>query len=108
METARIRNTNQELALLEMEQELTSLIIQTWLDYQSYLKSISLSREGYGLAEKNLAVAKQAWETGVVSSLHFREAQEELFQAASTLVNAIYEAKIAETDLLRLSGTLVQ
>jgi len=108
METARIRNTNQELALLEMEQELTSLIIQTWLDYQSYLKSISLSREGYDLAEKNLAVAKQAWENGVVSSLHFREAQEELFQAASTLVNAIYEAKIAETDLFRLSGTLVQ
>jgi outer membrane protein len=108
LESARINIQNHELLVKDMEQELTSLIIQTYLDHQSHLKSISLSREGYNLAVKNLSIAKDALKAGVISSLRFREAQEELFQASSNLVNAIFDAKNSETDLLRLSGMLIQ
>lgn len=108
LESTRINIRNQELLVKDMEQGLTSLIIQTYLDHQSHLKSISLSREGYNLALKNLAIAKEALEAGVISSLRFREAQEELFQASSDLVYAIFEAKNSETDLFRLSGMLIQ
>lgn len=105
---ARIHSLNQELLVREMEQELASLITQTFLDYQSHLKAIFLSREGYKLAQKNLSIARQALQADMISFLHFREAQEELFQAASALVNAEYKAKITETDLLRLSGMLIR
>jgi outer membrane protein TolC len=108
LESTRINIRNQELLVKDMEQGLTSLIIQTYLDHQSHLKSISLSREGYNLALKNLAIAKEALEAGVISSLRFREAQEELFQASSNLVYATFQAKNSETDLLRLSGMLIQ
>jgi outer membrane protein len=108
IENARINILNHELWVKDMEQELTSLIIQTYLDHQSHLKSISLSREGYNLAMKNLDIAKQALEAGVISSLRFREVQEELFQAYSDMVYAIFEAKNSETDLLRLSGMLIK
>lgn len=108
IKSARINIRNHELLVKDMEQELTSLIIQTYLDHQSHLKSISLSREGYDLALRNLSIAKEALEAGVISSLRFREAQEELFKASTDLVNAIFEAKNSETDLLRLSGMLIQ
>lgn len=105
---ARISSLNNELLVREMEQELASLITQTFLDYQSHLKAIFLSREGYKLAQKNLSIARQALQADMISSLQFREVQEELFQAASALVNAAYLAKITETDLLRLSGMLIR
>jgi outer membrane protein len=108
IKNARINITNHKLLVKEIEQELTSLIIQTYLDHQSHLKTISLSREGYDLAMKNLDIAKQALEAGVISSLRFREVQEELFQASSDLAYAVFEAKSSETDLLRLSGMLIK
>jgi outer membrane protein len=105
---ARINSMNRELLVSEMEQELASLIAQIYLDYQSHLKAIFLSREGYKLARENLSIATQALQADMISTLHFREVQEEVFQAASTLINAEYQAKITETDLLRLSGLLIR
>lgn len=108
LENARVKVKNREIIIQEMQLDLTALITETWLDYESHKKSILLGRQGYKLALKNLEVAKEAWQAGLISSLHLREAQENLFQAASGLVNAVYEAKVTETDLLRLSGMLIR
>lgn len=108
IENARMQVLNRELVIQEMQMDFTALITETWLDYQSHLKSIALGRQGYNLARRNLDIAREAWQTGLISSLQLREAQEDLFYASSGLVNAIYEAKIKETDLLRLSGILIR
>jgi outer membrane protein TolC len=55
-----------------------------------------------------MAIVTDAFTTGMASSLHLREAQEDLFQARTNLVEALYEARIMETELLRLSGELVK
>jgi outer membrane protein len=108
LENAHINNLNRELMVKEMEHELAALITQTYIDYQSHLKTTALCREGCNLALKNLAIATQALQAGLISPLQFREAQEELFEAESGLANAIYALRISETDLLRLSGALIR
>jgi len=60
------------------------------------------------LAEKNLDIAMKAFQTGQISSLDLRVAQDDLFQASSNLVNSSYYAKLKETELLSVSGMLLK
>jgi outer membrane protein len=108
IQNAQITSMNRELLLKEMENDLKGLITQTYLDYQSQFETIAFGREGYRLALKNLNIAREAFQSGMVSSLYLREVQEELFHAASRLVNAYYDARVKETELLRLSGMLIR
>ncbi len=108
IQNSQMNSQNKELFLKDMEQNISALILETYLDYQNQLQSISLAKEGLKLAEKNLSIAKTAFQSGLISSLQIREAQEDCFHASATLINAFYDAKIKETELLMYSGMLLR
>ena len=78
------------------------------LDYLCQLQTISLGKKELALAERNLDIAMKAFQTGQISALDLRVAQDDLFQASSNLVNSCYYAKLKETELLTVSGMLLK
>jgi outer membrane protein TolC len=66
-----------------------------------------LEKQNLIAAEENLDIALERLRLGNITPLEFRETQINLFNAKSRLVAAQFEAKSAETELLRLSGQLI-
>lgn len=106
IQNARINEKNTRLGLeqqrLAVESEFTSL----YRTYQNAVSLVDLEEENYENAEEVLDIALERFRLGSISSLEFREAQRTFLQAENRLITAKYESKVAETELLRLSGDL--
>lgn len=83
-------------------------INNSFKDYQYEKKALVLEEENIALAKENVFIALERFRQGVSTYLELREAQISLEQAYSRLIAARYNTKLAETELMRLRGTLVQ
>ena len=108
LQNAKINIQNKELQLKDMQEQVSAQIMEMHLDYLSQLQTISLGKKELALAERNLDIAMKAFQTGQISSLDLRVAQDDLFRASSNLVNSYYYAKLKETELLSESGMLIK
>jgi outer membrane protein TolC len=67
---------------------------------------VDLEKDNLSNAEQTLDIALERFRLGTISSLELREAQRSFLESENRLINAEFEAKVAETELLRLSGEL--
>lgn len=107
----QITNSRLDLsaARLRLEQaELTqrAALDRAWVSYRNSLELLRLERENQTVAERNVEVALDRFKIGASTGLELRTAQNALVEAQLRLVQALYSAKVAETDLVRLSGAL--
>ena len=75
-------------------------------NYQYQKKALLLEEENISLARENVFIALERFRQGVSTYLELREAQISLESAFNRLIAARYNTKLAETELLRLRGTL--
>jgi outer membrane protein TolC len=68
---------------------------------------IILSSFTFTMRLETLQIALQRFTTGTISSLELRESQRALINTETRLIGAFYEAKLSETELLRLAGRLM-
>jgi outer membrane protein len=106
MENARINEKNAELSYEMQKLRLESDFTALFRSYQNALELVDLEEDNFQNAEQTLDIALERFRIGAISSLEFREAQRTFLEAENRLVNAQYEAKVAETELLQLSGEL--
>lgn len=72
--------------------------------YQLQLRQLKLEETNIALAKENVFIAFERYKQGVATVLELREAQRSLADAYDRLIAARYEAKVSETELLRLKG----
>lgn len=97
-----------ELAVKQLESELQAHLIRIYNEYRDQLEMIGFERENLELAVRNMELAKQSYQVGAISSLELREMQEDLLMARTRLATARFTVKLTETELLLLTGQLVQ
>lgn len=105
---ARLAKDINETRKKQLEQDVVAELLVTYSEYSSQKEVVSFSREALTMAERNMRISSDAYKVGMISSLVFREAQDDLFQAEVALSDALFKAKVKETELLRLSGVLVK
>jgi outer membrane protein len=106
VQNAQINRKNAELSLEASKLRLESDFLSIFRTYQNSLELVDLEQENLRNAEETLDIALERFRLGTISSLEFREAQRTLIAAENRLINAQFDAKIAETELLRLSGEI--
>ncbi|MEX2600645.1 MAG: TolC family protein, partial [Balneolaceae bacterium] len=106
IQNARIQAKNSEIRIEQEEQRIQSGFLSSWRAYQNTLELVDLEQENLANAEETLDIALERFRIGTISALEFREAQRVLLSAENRLIEAMYDAKLAETELLRLSGDL--
>lgn len=103
-QNAAVRVRNAELAVDDVQTELTTTLASAYTEYENRLELVELETENVALARENTEVALQQFEVGDISSIELREVQEQLVRAESQLVRARFDAKQAELTLQELSG----
>jgi len=98
----------QELFLESQKSQLSLSVITAFKEYEQQKKALQLEEENILLAKENVSIALEVYRLGASTILQLREAQKSLEDAYTRLIAARYNAKVAETELLRLKGELIR
>lgn len=99
-----------ESANLEYETylaEANAALFSTFSVYTNKLKNIELERENLQTAYTNFDIANERYRLGELSGIEIREAQQNLLIAHDRLITLIYQARLLEVEMLRLSGGII-
>lgn len=95
--------------LLDNQRSQVSLsVVNAYLDYDRQKKELALEEENILLARENVNIVLEVYRLNSTTLIQLKEAQKSLQDAYTRLITARYNAKQAETELLRLKGQLVQ
>ena len=108
----RIQNADIALQNSQLEAEAVRMQLDAEFEtlyraYMNQLELVELEEENLIHAEASLDIAVERFRLGTISPLEFREAQQTLLSAENRLIQARFDAKAAETELLLLSGLLI-
>ena len=88
--------------------QINTNVAVAYRDYSLYLQTLSLEEENIKLVRENLFIARERYRLGVTTFLEMRTAEQSLAEATNRLIQARYNTKLAEIELMRLRGDLVR
>lgn len=107
IQNARILTENRELQIQEVQQQIAADLEKTFVNYTNSTILLELESKNLEIAKENAKIALERYRLGNSNALQLREAQINAVQAESRLIDAVYFTKIAEIELLRLSGQIL-
>ncbi|MFZ0391709.1 MAG: TolC family protein [Calditrichia bacterium] len=106
-QNAKIGIRISRIQIEELKTRIKADLANVYEAYSNSLKRITLENENLNAASQNLDISLEQMRIGSINALELREAQQNLLLAEDRLTSAEFQAKVAETELLRLSGLLV-
>ncbi|AEE19674.1 TolC family protein [Dokdonia sp. 4H-3-7-5] len=107
LKNARIALDSQKLIKEQLKQQVYRDIANAKGNYQNALMVFRLQEQNVITSEANFERSSEQFKLGQVSSVEFRQAQLNLLNAQTTKNAAKYTAKLAEIQLLQLTGQLL-
>jgi len=95
-------NYKNQLSLIDLD------LTNSFKQYELERNTLVLEEENIELARENVNIALERFKQGVSTFIELREAQKSLENAYNRLINARFNTKIAEIELLRLKGDLLK
>ena len=92
------------------DQQLTLALVgvrNAFVNYDNAKKALLIEDENIVLAKENVTIAFEGFKRGITTFIELRTAQQSLADAYNRLIAARYLAKVSETELLRLKGSLL-
>ncbi|MGN6165829.1 MAG: TolC family protein [Flavisolibacter sp.] len=87
---------------------INTSVTTAYRDYALYQQTLALEEDNIKLVRENLFIAQERYRLGVTTFLEMRTAEQSLADATNRLIEARYNTKVAEIELLRLRGDLVK
>lgn len=106
-QNAKLAMENQKINLERTTLDLERQIQNAWTVYQTALFVMKAEQKNLQTNHHNFDRSKEQYGFGLITSIEFRQAQFNLLTANLNFNQAKYSAKIAELELLRLSGTIL-
>lgn len=105
---ARIFETRQQLLFDQQRVNVNVSVRNAFTNYDNARKILLIEEENILLARENVNIALEVFRRGASTFVELRTAQQSLADAYTSLISARYLAKVAETELLRLNGSLLK
>ncbi|MCB0633005.1 MAG: TolC family protein [Lewinella sp.] len=103
--------TGELIAQLNIEEAKRSLNLQLengLATFESQRELVRVTQQLVDNASRNLEIAEERFRGGLINSFDYRTIQLGYINANQSLLNAIYNMKLTETELIRLTGGLVR
>jgi len=107
VKNAKINLESQQLQKEQLQIQLERDFNNAWDDYHNKLNIYKLQEANIITSQNNFNRTEEKFKIGQVNSIEFRQAQLNLLNAELSRNQAKYDAKLAELQLLQLSGELL-
>ncbi len=107
VQNAKIAIENKEIIKQQIEQELERNVSNAWETYQNSLFVLQAERKNMETNKRNFERSSEQFKLGQIISVEFRVAQVNYLNSVTNYNKAKYLAKIAELNLLQLSGQIL-
>ncbi|WP_439880080.1 TolC family protein [Pontibacter sp. MBLB2868] len=108
VQNSRITIETTTLAFQQEQNRLESELARAYSQYVNRLELLELEETNMILAQQNAEIALERYRLGLLTAIELREAQRNQLVAENRLIDIRYEAKAAETEIKRLSSSLLQ
>lgn len=108
IQQAQINTHRQQLLYDQQKTEVSLGLKNAFVAYDNAKKILLIEEENILLAKENVFIALEGFKRGIITSIELRTAQQSLESAYTRLITARYNSKLAETELRRLNGSLLQ
>ena len=107
IKNAKVAYKNQELAKKQIQLEVERDIRNAWDSYTNALYVLEVQEKNLQTNRNNFTRTDERYKLGQVTSIEFRQAQLNLLNAVLAKSQAKYNAKLAELQMLQVSGELL-
>ncbi len=104
---SKIRYENQQILKEQLETEIKRDIANALGNYRNKLYILNVQEENVRTNLDNFNRSEEQYKLGRITSIEFRQAQINLLDARTSLNLAKYDAKLAELQVLQLTGQLL-
>lgn len=102
-------NLNRQDLIYQQQRALVQTGIRVaFVNYDNARKVLVIEEENILLARENVTIMFESFKRGIATFIELRTAQQSLQDAYNRLIAARYTAKLAEIELLRLKGALIE
>ena len=107
-QNTKIQIESNKLELQSIKQEIQKEFNASYKQYENSINLIDIEKRNQSTSEKFFERAKEQFYQGQLSRNDFRLAQIDLSTSKNRLNQTLYNAKIAELNLYRLSGKIIE
>ena len=109
----QIKNSTIQVLISKYEYDVNKMQVQTNLittfrNYEQAKTILKLEEENMKMVEQTIKIALEAFRIGKISSLELKDVQKSFDDVQVRVINARYDAKIAEAQLMHINGVLVK
>lgn len=106
VKNAQIQVESSEINTRQTTTNVSNEFTQAANEHRADLQILILEQSNSAIAKNNADIALQQFKIGSITDVDFRETQVKAINAESSLLITIFETKVLETQLLRLTGNL--
>lgn len=103
---AKLKIDNADLAIEQRRNVIETALTQAFQSYQTSLALVHIEEGNERIAKQNLNITMDKYRIGTISAVEFRDAQQNFINAVSRFNTAKTQAKLSESLLKELVGTI--
>ncbi|MEL6143048.1 MAG: TolC family protein, partial [Bacteroidota bacterium] len=108
IETAQLQEINAQLEYESNKQNLLMLLNNTLSTYDNQVEVLNLTEQLIDNAERNLTITEERFKGGIINSFDYRQVQLNYINATFSRLSALQNLRNTETELLRLTGQIIE
>lgn len=108
IQNARLQEMNAQYTIVDLKRNLRAQATNLYATFQNQSQLVQLTEQLVQNARQNLRIAEERLKGGLINSFDYRAVQLAFINAEQARLNAVFNLKITETELVRLMGGLVR
>lgn len=108
LQLAKINLDRQQIVYEQQKAIALNGVRIAYANYDNARKTLVIEEENIQFARENVSIVLESFKRGIATFIEVRIAQQSMVDAYNRLTTARYNAKVSETELLRLKGALLR
>ncbi len=108
IQNAKLEEINAQIGIDDLKRNLMAQLENTYATYVNQKQLIEVTQDLVANARRNIEIGEERFRGGLINSFDYRVIQLNYINANQSLLQAIFDLKLTETELQRLVGGLAR